>query len=70
MAEPGKGPYCGVASSIILFVILFVLVQWVGAGLIGTNAGGTIVTAILLGAIGVHVWCTYRLEAKRKALRG
>ena len=70
MAEPGKGPYCGIASSIILFVVIFLLTQWVGAGLLGAHAGATLVTAAIFGGIGVHAYCTFRLEAKRKAMGG
>ncbi len=70
MEDAPRGPYCGVVSSILLFAVVFVVLQWLGAGLLGLNAGGTMVGAILIATIGVHIYCTYRLEHKRRAMGG
>ena len=70
MEDAPKGPYCGVISSIGLFVVVLLVLLWIGVGLLGLNMGGTLVATILIAAIGVHIYCTYRLESKRRTMGG
>ncbi|MFA9459952.1 hypothetical protein [Thiohalorhabdus methylotrophus] len=70
MASPNQNIHCGIVGPIVAFVVLAALVQWIGTQLLGQNVGGTLVTALLLGGIGVHILCTYNLERKRRAMGG
>ena len=68
MAKPSTKPHCGIVGPFVAYVVIAGLVQWIGTSLLGQNVGGTLVTALIMGAIAVHVICTYNLERKRRAM--
>jgi hypothetical protein len=62
------GPYCGIVGPIVAFVVVAILAQYIGAGLLGLNVGGTLVTALILGGIVVHILCTLKLDRMRRTM--
>jgi len=62
------GPYCGIVGPIVGFVVMAALAQYIGAGLLGLNVGGTLVTALILGGIVVHIMCTLKLDKMRRTM--
>ena len=62
------GPYCGIVGPIVGFVVVAILVQYIGAGLLGLNVGGTLVTALTMGGIVVHILCTLKLDRMRRTM--
>ena len=62
------GPYCGIVGPTIAFVVVAILAQYIGAGLLGLNVGGTLVTALILGGIVVHIMCTLKLDRMRRTM--
>ena len=64
------GPYCGIVGPIVGFVVAAALVQYIGAGLLGQNVGGTLVTALAIGGIVVHILCTLKLDRMRRTMGG
>ncbi|MEF8792822.1 hypothetical protein [Thiohalorhabdus sp.] len=62
------GPYCGRIGPLIGFIVVAALTQYIGAGLIGLNTGATLVTALILGAIVVHIICTLKLDRMRRTM--
>ncbi len=64
MAETPQAPprRCGILTTIATFLALLILIQWMGTELLGLNVGGTLIAAILLSGIGVHIVCTLRTE--------
>ena len=62
------GPYCGIVGPTIGFIVMAALAQYIGAGLLGLNVGGTLVTALILGGIVVHIMCTLKLDRMRRTM--
>ena len=61
MAENRQGlPRCRTLPTILAFLALLILIQWIGTALMGLNVGGTLISATLLAGIGVHVLCTLK----------
>lgn len=62
------GPYCGIVGPIVAFIVVAILTELIGVGLFGLNVGGTLVTALILGAIVVHILCTLKLDRLRRTM--
>lgn len=50
----------GPTFSILAFLALVILLQWIGTVLLGLNVGGTLVAALGVAAIGVHALGTLK----------
>lgn len=70
MVEGRMAPYCGIAGSILLFGVTFIVLTWIGVGLLSLHLGGTMVATVIMAGIAVHAYCTYRIDSKRKHLGG
>lgn len=69
MAENPQGlPRCRTLPTILVFLALLILIQWIGTELMGLNVGGTLVSAIPLAGIGVHVLCTLKPGARERTI--
>lgn len=69
MATPTQNARCGIVGPIIAYLVIAALVQWIGTSLLGQHIGGTLVTALVMGGIGVHILCTLNLDRKRRAMQ-
>lgn len=65
--RPASGE-CGTAFSILAYLALVILLQWIGTVLLGLNVGGTLVGALGVAAIGVHALCTLKARSPRDRL--
>lgn len=64
------GPYCGLIGPVIGFIVAVALTEYIGTRLLGLNVGGTLVTAVILGGIVVHIICTFKLDRMRRTMGG
>ncbi|HKJ71802.1 MAG TPA: hypothetical protein VKA55_08640 [Gammaproteobacteria bacterium] len=64
------GPHCGIVGPTVAFIVVALVAQYIGAGMLDLNVGGTLVTAVCLGAIVVHILCTLKLDRMRRTMGG
>ncbi len=53
---------CGPGFSILAYLVLVILLQWIGIVLLDLNVGGTFIGALGVAAIGVHALCTRKAQ--------